>query len=111
MINPIEIETILSKRKKLDPNDEYNISKCWRELSDVLSYNISDTILFLEKDCTEDQFSWISEVFDDIAMNTKSKQFVEILPKILANRFPNLSNEPSVFYGIKYAKAAIGLDI
>lgn len=37
------------------------IEKCWKKETEILSSDIEGTIDFLKNECTEDEYSWISE--------------------------------------------------
>ena len=39
----------------------------------VTAISEEETITFLDKECSEEQFIWMSEIFDEIAERTKSK--------------------------------------
>ncbi|MBY0599255.1 hypothetical protein [Bacillus bingmayongensis] len=83
-----KIEVILDKRKKLNLNDYYGIQKSWNEIVEVLSENEANTIRYLEN-CSKEDLYWISEVFEDIAENVQSKEFINCLRK-LDKKFPEL---------------------
>lgn len=83
-----EIRKAIKKRAETDDEWTYGVELCWKEEIDILSRNIEDTIKFLENDCTAEEFSWLSEIFDDVAEKTQSKTFVECLFEI-SNKFPD----------------------
>ena len=83
-----EIRTSITKRATTDDEWDYGVKQCWEEEIEILSRNIDDTIAFLENDCTADEFSWLSEVFDDVAEKTQSRAFVDCLYKV-AKKFPD----------------------
>lgn len=49
----------------------------------LLTYNINETIEFIETECTPEQFSWLSEIFSDIARASNSKAFLKSLDVLL----------------------------
>ena len=53
----------------------------------VLCEDIEGTVQYLRSDCTADEFSWISEVFDEIVIRTKSPEFISAL-RFLAEKYP-----------------------
>ena len=55
--------------------------------------NLLDTI-FLDHDCTGEQFVWISEIFDDLVEKSQSKALIECFYRN-AKRFPE---ETSKYY-------------
>ena len=69
-----EIRASISKRASTDDEWDFGVKQCWDEEIAILSRNIEDTIAFLENDCTADEFSWLSEVFDDVAVFIRSQR-------------------------------------
>ncbi|MBQ8135265.1 MAG: hypothetical protein IJ192_12810 [Clostridia bacterium] len=63
----------------LHPNDDYGTENCWKEETEILSENISETINFFENQCTDEEFFWLSSVFSDVSEIVQSKQFVQTL--------------------------------
>ena len=83
-----EIRAVLNERLRVlrDTDDEwdYGIEKCWKEETQILSENISGTLLFFETECTDEEFYWLSEVFSDVSEVFQSKEFVQALRSRLA---------------------------
>lgn len=71
------------------------IEECWKNEVEILSEDIPSTIEFLNNDCTASEYSWISEVFEDVIEKTSSRELVECY-KALMSRFP----EESATYNI-----------
>ena len=100
------------KFKKLIPeridNDGFIVAgdtTAWENLANFLSEDIVSSIEFLENQATVDEICWVSEVFDDIAAKTQSKDFIEALHRI-HDKLPEEEGkliEPS----IKFAELAI----
>lgn len=67
-----------------------------KETVKLFADNIQDAISFLKNDCTEDEYSWISEIIDDIAEKSKSIELIEAY-KNLAEKYP----EETQRYNIK----------
>ena len=82
-----EIREIINNRKKLHPNDP-KVEEYWEELTEVLVRDESETIDFLNE-CSEEDISWISEVFEDISEQLNSIVFIKALEKI-EKKYPNL---------------------
>lgn len=72
-----EIRAVIGQRSEIPFQWENLIEQCWKEETEILSRNINDTIYFLENECTADEFSWLSEIFDDVAEKTRSRKFVD----------------------------------
>ena len=81
-----EFHAILKKRSAIEEEWYTEIEKCWEEMTNIFSQDINKTILFLEI-CRADEFSLLSEVFEDIAQNTHSRDFIAALRKT-AKKYP-----------------------
>lgn len=77
----------------------------WENLTNFLSEDITSSIEFLENEATVDEICWVSEVFDDIAAKTQSKDFIEALHRI-HNKLPE-EEKKSIESSIKFAELAI----
>ncbi len=88
-----EYAAIILQRKEED-------AKCLSELPDywetspavkaeilLFTRDLQKTIDFLDHDITEDQFSWMSEVFEEISAKLQSWAFIDALNRA-ADRFP-----------------------
>lgn len=78
--------------------DEYD-----EEFSTVMSNNLSEALDFIKNDCTADDFSWISEIFDEIAEKTKSKEFIDCI-KETAKKFPEECSKYNIQGAIESAE-------
>ena len=89
-----EIRAAIKRRSETDDEWTYGVNKCWDEQIRILTRNIRDTISFLDNDCTAEEFSWLSEIFDDVAEKTQSREFVDCLYRV-AKKYPE---ETKKFY-------------
>lgn len=101
-----KICSIIQKRISTDDEWYYGIEKCWKEEIEILTKNIDDTILFLENECTSDEFSWLSEVFDDVAEQSQSKEFVDCLHHV-ANKYPEECKKYHIYRIIQSAEDSL----
>lgn len=83
------LREVITWNISLDANDDLAQEKCWKEMIDILSFNIYDTINYIKTDCTDEEFFWISSVFDDVAEITQSKDFVQAV----RNRLSKVTRE------------------
>lgn len=83
-----QIKENLEDRRKLNPNDDFGIERNWEKLTNILSENEDETINYL-KNCSKEEVSWISEVFDDVSEKLQSKKFIACLRE-LDQEFPDL---------------------
>lgn len=63
------------------------IEECWKNEVEILSEDVPSTIEFLNNDCTASEYSWISEVLEDVIEKTSSRELIECY-KALVSRFP-----------------------
>lgn len=105
-MNKSKLKEILSKRKSLDPNDDYSTYDCWTQEINILSANIQETTTFLENECTDEEFYWLSEIFEDIAYNTQSKEFINCLKNRL-NKISDKNLIKSIQTDIEFAESNI----
>jgi len=66
---------------------DYGIEQCWKQEVEILSEDISGTIEFLKNECTADEYSWISEVLEELAERTHSKELVDCY-RSLMGKYP-----------------------
>lgn len=74
-------------RKKIGLENDWQTEQWWNHVSDFASEHISETIEFIKDECTAGEFSTLSEIFDDIAQKTNSRDFINAL-KETAKKFP-----------------------
>ena len=97
-----EYEKIVKQRKEFDGDISYDDNPLILETVKLMTADIQKTIEFLDRECTEEQFVWLSEVFDEIASETKSKEFIEALRRTAA-RFPEATTKYNIQYFIDSA--------
>lgn len=95
-------------QKRATTNDEWDIAVhlCWEEMVSVFSEDIEKTIYFLESNCTASEYSWLSEVFEEIAEKTQSREFIAVLRK-LAVKYPAETEQYNIMSFINSAEACI----
>lgn len=101
-----EIRAAIKKRIVTDDEWDYGVKKCWDKEIEILSRNMDDTIYFLENDCTGEEFAWLSEIFDDVAEKTQSREFVNCLYKT-AQTYPQETKEYHIDQIIRYAEGTL----
>ena len=82
-----KIRKAIAKRIQTDDEWEEAVEECWQEETSILTEDISKTINFLDHECTADEFSWLSEIFDRVAEKTQSQEFIDCLYRV-AQKFP-----------------------
>ncbi|WP_288338953.1 hypothetical protein [uncultured Allobaculum sp.] len=85
-------------RKRIAVSDEaITFSELFiKDTVHLFAANIPDAMHFLKNNCTEDEYSWISEIIDDSAEQSKSVELIEAY-KNLAEKYP----EETKSYNIK----------
>ena len=83
-MNAINLREELNHRLSLHINDDYGLKESWKRITAILSEDVIETIDFINNDCTDEEFFWLSEVFSDVSEVVQSKQFVETLRSRLA---------------------------
>jgi hypothetical protein len=86
MIDENKIQDLVKKRSELSPDDDPSIEEYWREISEILSVDVNETIDFLDK-CNVEEIYWISEVFDDISAIFQSQSFIDFI-ELLQKKYP-----------------------
>ena len=101
-----KIRAAIKKRIALHLEDYYGVKKSWEEEVEILSRNIDETIAFFENDCTEDEFAWLSEVIEDVAKTTQSREFVDCLFRV-AKKYPEKTKSANIEDFILSAEGAL----
>ena len=97
---------ILEQRIALHVNDGYGAAKLNEIEAAALTENIEETIEFLDNECTADEFSWISEVFEGIAEKSQSQAFIDCLYRVAA-KYPEECQKYCIYPVIEYANDCI----
>ena len=84
----------------------FGIEKCWSQEIEILSVDVSATISFLQNECTAEEFSWISEIIDNLAERTRSRELVQAY-KNLADKFPEECKGSNILESIQFAENAL----
>lgn len=92
-----KFDELIKKREKIVGDVDFDNDPVILDMIALMTNDIKQTIHFLDTDCTEDEFIWLSEIFDEIAEKTKSKEFIEALRRV-ATKYPEAVKK----YNIKY---------
>lgn len=58
---------------ELGDNWDYGINQCHEEAITILTQNIDETMAYFLNDCTDEEFYWLSEIFEEIIEKHKAK--------------------------------------
>lgn len=108
-MNTDAIRGIIKKRAATNDEWQAEVERCWSELTDALTEDISATRKFLLEDCTADETSWVSEVYDDIVYKTQSREYVDLLRKSI-ERFPEEDHKRHMSDNLDLAVKSMLLD-
>lgn len=104
-MNKEKFDKIIKKREfwaQFQEADPDSLDKIREELTELMSQNIDDTINFMKNNINGTEFVWISEVFDDIADKTQSREFINALYEI-AKKFPEETKKYYIIGSIEFA--------
>ncbi len=101
----VEFREIIKKRASIEDEWYTEIEKCWEEMTELFSIDINKTLQFLDV-CTADEFSWLSEIVEDIAKKTRSKEFVAALRKT-ADKYPEETTQYNILDFIESAECIV----
>ncbi len=74
--------------EETDDNWDYGIEQCWKKFIDILTVDIDRSIHYFLHECTDEEFYWLSETFEEIAEKTQSKELIQVLRNRLAKVTP-----------------------
>ena len=77
---------------------------------ELFTKNLQETIGFLDNDCTADQLSWMSEVFEEISAKLQSWDFIDALGRC-ADKYPEESKVYNIKECIEYAIGQLNDDV
>lgn len=104
-----KFKEVIRRRKETHDEYDYGVEMCDKEEIQILSEDIPSTINYLQNQCTADEFFWISEIIDDLAAETQSREIVECY-KNLGKKYPDMAKTFNFSGCVKYAEAALGED-
>ena len=82
------------------------IEECWKREIEVLSDDVPGAIVFLKTQCTATEYSWISEIIEDLAALTQSEELVETYRSLLT-KFPEEGETYNIIDSIQFAEGAL----
>lgn len=95
-----EVKIVINERIQINDEDDFNIEKCRNKLIDLLSENVIQTISILEQ-LDENEVLYVSEVFEEIAYNLQSTEYIKCLRDI-EKKYPNIDISDSIEVAEEY---------
>ena len=71
------LREVLASYVNLETNEVAVKEKYWNKLTEILSGDIPSTICYFENECTDEEFYWLSSVFEDVMKKTESTEFLQ----------------------------------
>jgi len=97
---------IIKQREETNDEWAYGVEQCWKKEIEILTEDIPSTIDYLKNDCTAEEYSWISEVLDDIVERVPSKELVQCYKELMV-KFPEECIEYNIAGCIESAEAIL----
>ena len=76
-----EFHTTLDKSIREEGSLKYDKREFWKEEAILFTKDINKTIDFINNDCSDQEFYILSEIFQEIAEISKSKEFLTAIIK------------------------------
>lgn len=104
------IREFLIQRKIEDESELPDCPGYWDEsakkLYKIIDCEIDDLIQFMDQDCSEEEFLFLSEISPELAELSKSKHFVAGLYR-LAEKYPQITKEYKLILNIEESEATL----
>ena len=97
-----EFNALILRRKSIEGDIDYENDRIIQDAILLMTKDITATIDFLDNDCTEEQFVWFSEIFDEVAEKSKSSEFISALRRA-AKHYPEAVEKYNIRYFIDSA--------
>ncbi len=106
MFNETKFHDLLQKR--INTSDEWydGLNAVWNELTDLICENINDSIEFLLNKCSEEDFSWLSEFFEQVIEKSLSQEYIDAL-RVVAAKYPEETSKYNIIEFIDDAQARL----
>ena len=82
-----KIRKSIEKRASVDDEWDYGVQQSWKAVLSIISESFDGFVDFIENDCTADEFSWLSEIYNEIIDIFPSERIIEALRKT-SNKYP-----------------------
>lgn len=106
MMDVVKFREAIRERSEISDEWSFGIEQCWKKEIEILSQDIPSTIEYLKNECTADEYSWISEIIDDLAETTQSKELIESY-KNLEIKYPDEYKKYNISSSIKFAESTL----
>ena len=93
-MNVTELRKLIKAEQGLSEKTEGLWDEIFSKKVELLCENLEDTMAFLDG-CTEEEFLWLSNAFEDVSERFKSSEFIECLKRNQA-RYPAIFEKVQV---------------
>ena len=99
-----DIRKGIQQRASVDDEWDYGVQQSWKYVLSIISQNPEGIISFLENDCTGEELSWLSEIFNEIIDIFPNHSVIDILRKT-ADKYPVETEKYNIQYCIDEAES------
>ena len=86
-MNIAKLKELITREKNLTEETDGFWDDIFNAKAALLNENLEETMAFLDT-CTEEEFYWVSNAFEDISEKYKSPEFIECIKRNM-QRFPD----------------------
>lgn len=79
-MNIKKLEDLIEENKKIELNDDCAQERIWREMYDILSVNLEETIKYLDT-ISKEAISYVCSIFDDLSEHFQSIELIECMKR------------------------------
>lgn len=98
-----KLRKAIANRASTDDEWDYGVQQSWKEVLAIISESLDDTVNFIENDCTPNEFSWLSEIYNKIIDIFPSQKIITALRKT-ASKYPDEVEKYNLNYYIDEAE-------
>lgn len=95
----------LQVRIKENPDNYYEVT-LWEDETNAICHDIKGSIRFIQDECTDEEFYYLGEVFEDVMDKTRSAEFLNCLRERV-HRVENPQWKADLLEDIRYAEEYI----
>lgn len=75
-----KIAEVLKERVRIaeetQDNWDYGIEQCWKKCTEIFAADVDKSIYYFLHECTDEDFYWLSEAFEEIAEKTQCRNLI-----------------------------------
>lgn len=112
MFDREKFKDIIAEKDRMswaDREDDYIMSKLWREMTDLIvnsDEDFNDFLKYMRDEMTENEYGYLSEISDEISQEKPSYAFIEEY-KALAKKYPKATKDYQIQDFIEVAEGFV----